>query len=159
MKQLETLEKQESKRIPSARRKADKPWTLQRRWQSQADFTKYYHNPTSTFTTDWEDSFDKYMSPKHARQQIEKQMRTHFHGRFRVGRDYRILNKITTQALMVEFIDGKVVINEPLAGAPVVTTIKPTTVKTLEEMTPEELMELSTKLAALQQKVDNKTTT
>lgn len=117
MKQLETLKKQESKKIKSHRKKADKPWILQRKWESIADYEKYYFGaPQSNIIIDeWEDSFDKYMSPKHARQQIEKQLRTHFHGRFRVGRGWRIINKTTNEIFNIDFSDGKVAIIEEVS--------------------------------------------
>lgn len=166
MKQLETLEKQESGRIRSVRKKADKPWVLQRKWQSQADFKKYHFNPVGDFTSEWEDAFDKYMSPKHARQQIEKQLRTHFHARFRNGRDWRIINKTTTQSLLIEFVDGKVIIDETkgnissgLSTALEVNNSSTGSVinKKLEEMSPQELIELGKRLAALQQINDKAT--
>lgn len=120
MKKLETLKKQEEpKKLPSARKKADKPWILQRMWESDADYKKYYFGtPLDVAPREWEDSFDKYMSPKHARQQIEKQLRTHFHGRFRIGRSWRIVNKTTGEIYKIDFSDGKVAIEE----VPLITT-------------------------------------
>jgi hypothetical protein len=118
--QSESLSGSLTKRKATARKKAEKSWVLQRMWNTIDDFEKYSHgfNPHPVIG-EWENTIHKFITPKQAQNQMNKQLRTHFHPRFRNGRSWRLFNTVTLKSLKVEFDSESVIIEEELT--PVLT--------------------------------------
>ena len=99
-------------RTKGKKKKANKPWQLERKFKNKEAYLDTFEGQfrPNNYVDGWVKSYEVYMSPEHAKQQLSKYVR-HWWNKLQ-GSSWRIGHKDTGEVYYLEATENKIILKE-----------------------------------------------